>query len=221
MNAAATVHEEASSMNSPTGTIVKALLATKVNHVRQAVESYAIDRLDQGKGLVKGYVIGAGLYLAAGIFLIAALFVGVVALFRWIELHYGANIAFGSVGGGFVVLALLCALIGASAMRPPKADFVSLGSRLRVAMRVKPKSIGEKQSSSAQTYTSRTGRDAIVAARNTASAVLRETPKSAASMTSSPMVGRAGAAMALSLLGWALARRYSGPAAVRTSRSKP
>lgn len=208
-------------MNGPTGMIVKALLATKVSHVRQAVESYANDRLDQGKGVVKGYAIGAGLYLAAGIFLIAAIFVGVVALFRWIELNYGSNIAFGSIGGGFVVIALICALAAAAAMRPPKANFVGLGSRLRVALRVNPKTPDEQ--AVAQTYAPRSGGDAIAAARSMATSVLREPSKAAsASATSSPITGGAGAAMAVTLLAWALARRYSRSArATRLPGQKP
>ncbi len=172
--------------------------------------------------MAKGYAIGAGLYAAAGLFLIAAIFVGAVALFRWIEVRYGPNIAFGSIGGGLVILALLCALMAAGAMRPPKKNLVGLASRLRVAMRVNPKSPNETPAS-AQTYAPRHGRDAIAAARNTATSVLRGSPKAAVSSSaSSPIATRAGAAVAISLLGWALARRYSQPARpVRVPRPKP
>lgn len=202
-------------MNGPTGIIVRALLATKISHVRQAVESYAHDRLDQGKGVVRGYAIGAGLYFAAGLFLIAALFVGVVALFRWIELHYGPNIAFGAIGGGLVVLAVLCALIAAAMMRPPKANFVSLSSRLRVAMRVNPKSAADASEPNAYVPAKTAGKsgiDHIASASKMAAAVLRSPSTNSARQKSSPIATRAAAAMAVSLLGWALARRLGQPA---------
>lgn len=208
-------------MNGPTRMIVRAVLATKLSHVRQAVESYAQDRLDQGKGVARGYAIGAGLYAAAGLFLIAALFVGAVALFRWIELHYGPNIAFGSIGGGLVVLALLCVVMAVIAMRPPKANFVGLASRLRVAMRVNPKTSTE--AAVTDSYAPRSGRDALTTARNMAADVLKASPRASSSTAAgSPIATRAGAAVAVGLLGWALARRYSRPAPpVRMPRPKP
>ena len=56
--------------------------------------------------------IAAGLFAAAGIFLIAACLVGIMALFRWIEINYGLFPAFGAVGALLLVIAAICAGTG-------------------------------------------------------------------------------------------------------------
>lgn len=197
------------------GTLLKAGLAVKLGHVRQAASSYIRDRTDQSRSTITGYIIGAAFYAAAGIFLIAALLVGATALFRWVELRYGLFTAFGVTGGSLVVLTIVCVVIAILSMRPSKKTFPSLGSRLRVALRAGPLKSGATKPPSTDAMPLRgsaNNRDHIASARNTATAVLRAppTPKYDASSTSkSPTVQRAGVAAAVGLIGWALARRYS------------
>lgn len=214
-------------MDGAAGALLKAGLAVKLGHVRQAASSYIRDRTDQSRSTISSYVIGGAFYAAAGIFLIAALLVGATALFRWVEIKYGLFPAFGATGGGLVVLTVICAVIAIVSMRPRKKNFPSLGSRLRVALRAGPlKSAAAKAapSSAASSRVPPENRDHIGSARNTAAAVLRAppTPKSIAPAAKSPVVQRAGVAAAVGLIGWALARRYGqtgAPAQANRARS--
>ena len=76
--------------------------------------------------------------LQSGIFLIAACLVGLAALFRWVEIHYGMFPAFGVVGALLVVIAIICAALAASRLKRPPPHFPSLTSRLRVAITASP-----------------------------------------------------------------------------------
>jgi hypothetical protein len=170
----------------------------KINQIRRATKSYLRDRTDQATSTLTSYAIAAGLFAAAGIFLIGALFVGAIALFRWIEIHYGQLGAFGAIGAMLAVIASICAGLAAIKLNRPVPHFPSLTSRLRVAIKsnpVKP--------------------DQIEAVRDTAAAIL---------LAPSAPVGRsdrrrgnrsghdnrhmqAGLIVTASLLGWALLRR--------------
>jgi hypothetical protein len=203
--------------------LLKAGLAVKLGHVRQATSFYIRDRTEQGRSTISGYVIGGAFYAAAGVFMIAALLVGAAALFRWVETSYGTYMAFGTTGASLVVLTAICAVIAASAMRPPRKNFPSLGSRLRVALRAGPgKSATAKAASViASSRVPANNRDHIASARNTATAILRGPPTSKISAKvsdGSPLVQRAGLAAAVGLIGWALARRYGGSASVQPDR---
>ena len=178
----------------------------KVNQIKRATKSYLRDRTNQATGTVTSYAIAAGLFAAAGIFLIAALFVGTIALFRWIEIHYGQFWAFGAIGALMVMIASISAGIAAMKLKRPVSHFPSLTSRLRVAIKsnpVKP--------------------DQIEAVRDTAAAIL---------LAPSAPVGRsdrrrrarsghdnrrmqAGLIVTASLLGWALLRRRQQTRQVR------
>ena len=178
----------------------------KVNQIKRATHSYLRDRTNQATSTLSSYAIAAGLFAAAGIFLIAALFVGTIALFRWIEIHYGQFWAFGAIGALLVVIASISAGIAAMKLKRPVSRFPSLTSRLRVAIKsnpVKP--------------------DQIEAVRDTAAAIL---------LAPSAPVGRsdrrrrtrsghdnrrmqAGLIVTASLLGWALLRRRQQTRQVR------
>ena len=178
----------------------------KINQIRRATKSYLRDRTDQATSTLTSYAIAAGLFAAAGIFLIGALFVGAIALFRWIEIHYGQFWAFGAIGAMLAVIASICAGLAAIKLNRPVPHFPSLTSRLRVAIKsnpVKP--------------------DQIEAVRDTAAAIL---------LAPSAPVGRsdrrrgnrsghdnrrmqAGLIVTASLLGWALLRRRQQTRQVR------
>jgi hypothetical protein len=59
-----------------------------------------------------GYGIAAALMLGGILAVFGAITVGAVALFHFIELRYGTNIAFGALGGGLLVLAVILLLAG-------------------------------------------------------------------------------------------------------------
>ena len=175
-------------------------LALKLSQIKLATRSYLRDRTNQATGTVASYATAAGLFAAAGIFLIAACLVGIAALFRWIEIHYGLFWAFGAVSA-LLLIAAICAAVASSQLKRRPAHFPSLTSRLRVALKANP-----------------VASDQIEAVRETAAGILM-TP--AAPMTranrrrmktqrrparNNREIG-AGLILAATLLGWAATRR--------------
>ena len=176
-------------------------LALKLSQIKLATRSYLRDRTNQATGTVASYATAAGLFAAAGIFLIAACLVGIAALFRWIEIHYGLFWAFGAVSALLLLIAAICAAVASSQLKRRPPHFPSLTSRLRVALKANP-----------------VASDQIEAVRETAAGILM-TP--AAPMTranrrrmktqrrparNNREIG-AGLILAATLLGWAATRR--------------
>jgi hypothetical protein len=176
-------------------------LALKLSQIKLATRSYLRDRTNQATGTVASYATAAGLFAAAGIFLIAACLVGITALFRWIEIHYGLFWAFGAVSALLLLIAAICAAVASSQLKRRPPHFPSLTSRLRVALKANP-----------------VASDQIDAVRETAAGILM-TP--AAPMTranrrrmktqrrparNNREIG-AGLILAATLLGWAATRR--------------
>ncbi|WFU42522.1 phage holin family protein [Bradyrhizobium sp. CB82] len=121
-------------MLAPSGELLRAGMALKLNHLKRVTRSYLRDRTSQATGKATSYAVAAGLFAVAGLFVIAAFFVGLMALFRWVELTYGMFWAFGAVGAVLLGLAAICAGFAMAQMkRRPKA-VVPLASRLRVAI---------------------------------------------------------------------------------------
>ena len=175
--------------------LLRAGIGLKLNQVKLAAGSYLRDRANQATGSLTSYAVAAGLFAAAGIFLIAACFVGAMALFRWVEIHYGTFWAFGAVGALLTAIAAICAGIASARLNRPSPHFPSLTSRLRVALKANPLQPNQ-----------------IEAARDTAAAVLL-------APSVPPRVRRrrrpqgnngqmqAGLILMATLLGWAAARR--------------
>jgi hypothetical protein len=193
--------------------LLQAGLALKINQIKRAATSYARDRAEQGQGIVASYAVAAGLYAAAGIFLIAALLVGIIALFRWIELSYGLFPAFGAVGCLLLLIAIICAVLAAGKLKQPARHFPSLTSRLRVAIKANPVATGPVKP------------DRIELARDTAAAILSSPAEPAAANAYNPRYtsrasrgspnGRAALIVAATLMGWAMARRHNNARRVR------
>ncbi|MGY8666413.1 phage holin family protein [Bradyrhizobium sp. UFLA05-109] len=121
-------------MLAPSGELLRAGVALKLNHLKRATRSYFRDRTSQATGKATSYAVAAGLFAVAGLFVIAAFFVGLMALFRWVELTYGMFWAFGAVGAVLLVLAAICAGIAMAQMKRQPKTVVPLASRLRVAI---------------------------------------------------------------------------------------
>jgi hypothetical protein len=187
-------------MLAPSNDWLRAGLGLKLNQVKRAARSYLRDRTGQATDAVSSYAIAAGLFAASGVFLLAACLVGVMALFRWIEIAYGRFPAFGVVGALLLVIAAICAAMAASRLRRRPRHFPSLTSRLRVAIKSSP-----------------VRPDQIEAVRDTAAAILLEssTPDPGAKRrrpapSRFPRDSRdlrAGLILTATLLGWAAARR--------------
>ena len=121
-------------MLAPSGELLRAGVALKLNHIKRAARSWVRDRADQASDKATSYVLAAGLFAAAGVFVIAACFVGLFALFRWVEFTYGLFWACGAVGAVLLVAAAICAGIAMAKLNRRSRDFPSLASRLRVAV---------------------------------------------------------------------------------------
>jgi hypothetical protein len=125
-------------MLAPSSGLLRAGLALKLNQIKLATRSYLRDRTSQATNTATSYAVAAGLFAVAGVFLIAACLVGIMALFRWIEINYGLFQAFGVVGALLVVIAAVCAAVAARKLHPPQPQFPSLTSRLRIAIKTNP-----------------------------------------------------------------------------------
>ena len=187
-------------MLAPSGSLLRAGIGLKLSQIKLATRSYLRDRTNQASGTMTSYAIAAGLFAAAGIFLIAACLVGAMALFRWIEIHYGQFWAFGAIGALLVTIAAICAGVAAAKLKQPSPHFPSLTSRLRVAIKANPLQP-----------------DQIEAARDTAASVLlapsAPPPAQARTRRSRPARNnrniQAGLIVMATLLGWAATRRRS------------
>jgi hypothetical protein len=121
-------------MLAPSGELLRAGVALKLNHVKRAAQSYLRDRTSHATGRVTSYALAAGLFAAAGLFVVAAFFVGLIALYRWVAIMHGQFWGFGAVGAALLVLAAVCAGIASARMNRKDKPVVPLTSRLRVAI---------------------------------------------------------------------------------------
>jgi hypothetical protein len=121
-------------MLAPSGELLRAGLALKLNHVKRAANSYLRDQTSHATGKVTSYAVAAGLVAVAGLFVVAALFVGLIALYRWVALTYGQFWGFGAAGAVLLVLAAICASVAMAQMSRKTRPIVPLASRLRVAI---------------------------------------------------------------------------------------
>ncbi|MBR1178245.1 phage holin family protein [Bradyrhizobium sp. KB893862 SZCCT0404] len=121
-------------MLAPSGELLRAGVALKLNHVKRAAQSYLRDQTSHATGKMTSYAVAGGLFAVAGLFVVAAFFVGLIALYRWIAIHYGQFWGFGVVGAVLLVLAAVCAGVAMMQMRRKTRPIVPLASRLRVAI---------------------------------------------------------------------------------------
>lgn len=121
-------------MLAPSGELLRAGVALKLNHVKRAAQSYLRDQTSHATGKVTSYAVAGGLFAVAGLFVVAAFFVGLIALYRWVAIHYGQFWGFGTVGAVLLVLAAVCAGVAMAQMKRKARPIVPLASRLRVAI---------------------------------------------------------------------------------------
>ncbi|MDA9402412.1 phage holin family protein [Bradyrhizobium sp. CCBAU 45389] len=121
-------------MLAPSGELLRAGVALKLNHVKRAAQSYLRDQTSQATGKVTSYAVAGGLFAVAGLFVVAAFFVGLIALYRWIAITSGQFWGFGAVGAVLLMLAAVCAGVAMAQMRRKPKPIVPLASRLRVAV---------------------------------------------------------------------------------------
>jgi hypothetical protein len=121
-------------MLAPSGELLRAGMALKLNHLKRAAQSYLRDQTSHATGKVTSYAVAGGLLAAAGLFVVAAFFVGLVALYRWVAITYGQFWGFGAAAAVLLVLAAICAGVAMAQMKRKTRPIVPLASRLRVAI---------------------------------------------------------------------------------------
>ncbi|WP_426611502.1 phage holin family protein [Bradyrhizobium sp. McL0616] len=121
-------------MLAPSGELLRAGLALKLNHLKRATRSYLRDQTSHATGKVTSYAVAAGLFAVAGLFVVAACFVGLITLYRWVAITHGQFWGFGAVGCVLLVLAAICAGVAMAQMKRKTRRIVPLASRLRVAI---------------------------------------------------------------------------------------
>lgn len=121
-------------MLAPSGELLRASLALKLNQLKRAAQSYLRDRTSQTTGRLTSYAVAAGLFAVAGLFLIAALFVGLIALYLWVAITYGQFWGLGAVAAVLLVLATVCTGVAMAQMNRRTRPIVPLASRMRVAI---------------------------------------------------------------------------------------
>jgi hypothetical protein len=121
-------------MLAPSGELLRAGMALKLNHLKRAAQSYLRDRTHQATGHLTSYAVAAGLFAAAGLFVIATFFVGLIALYRWVAINYGQFWGFGAVAAVLLMLAAACAGVAMAQMNRKTRPIVPLASRMRVAI---------------------------------------------------------------------------------------
>jgi hypothetical protein len=187
---------EEADMLAPSSDLLRAGVGLKLNQVKRATRSYLRDRTNQATGTIASYAIAAGLFAAAGVFFIAAGLVGIIALFRWVELNYGMFLAFGAVGGLLVVISAILAGMAALKLRRPAPQFPSLASRWRVALTASPIRSGQIEET----------RDGLYSPTKPADPP-HYAPRYASRHRGIDKNFQAGLAAAALLLGWVAARR--------------
>jgi hypothetical protein len=85
--------------------------------VSALIRSYVADWREWVARLVTGYAAATVMLLAGVLAVFAAIAVVVTALFHFIELRYGTDAAYASVGGGFLVLGMILLLGGWAMLR--------------------------------------------------------------------------------------------------------
>jgi HAMP domain-containing protein len=121
-------------MLAPSGELLRAGMALKLNHLKRAARSYLRDRTSQTTGRLTSYAVAAGLFAVAGLFLTATFFVGQIALYRWVAIAYGQFWGLGAVAAVLLVFAAMCAGVAMAQMNRRTRPIVPLASRMRVAI---------------------------------------------------------------------------------------
>jgi hypothetical protein len=81
------------------------------------MRSYGADLKAWARGIATRYAVGVVVLLSGAIAVLVAVGFGIAALFRFIELRYGAEIAFWTLGGFFAVIGLIGVLAGLALLK--------------------------------------------------------------------------------------------------------
>ena len=112
---------------------MKALGTSKPRGFSALLRSYAADLKGWAARLAAGYGIAAALLLGGILALFGAIAVGAIALFHFLALRYGTDIAFAALGGGLLALGIILLLAGLAMMKRRAAPMPRPKRQLRAA----------------------------------------------------------------------------------------
>ena len=98
-------------------------------------KSYGRDLKHWFGGLTTRYAAGAGLLAAGVVLLLVAAGVAISAGFHALEIHYGTYVAYGVVGGVFLLLGVAGLVAGRMMLSRPTAPLPSPGRQFQVIKR--------------------------------------------------------------------------------------
>lgn len=125
--------------------------------VSALLRSYVADLRRWTNRLAASYGAAAGLMVGGVLALFAAVAVGITALFHLIEPHYGPGAAYGGIGGGLLLLAIVLFLGGWTILRRkvpqvPRPYAEARAAKRRLLRPAAPRSVGSRlQAEIAQT----------------------------------------------------------------------
>lgn len=99
-------------------------------------KSYAADWRGWVVRLAAGYGVAGALLVCGLVAVIAAVAVGGAAVFHFIELRFGADIAYAAVGGGLLAVGLILLLAGWMTLRRPAAPLPRPNRQVQAAKRM-------------------------------------------------------------------------------------
>jgi hypothetical protein len=73
---------------------------------------YVTDLNRWARRIITGYALTAAILVMGGCSILVALGVGAAALFHWLEVNYGPYVAYGGLGGFFLLLGIVCIIVG-------------------------------------------------------------------------------------------------------------
>ena len=97
------------------------------------LRSYVADLRGWAAKLAAGYAVAGALMVGGILALFAAVAVGLTALFHLVERHYGTYLAYGGIGGGLLVVAIVLLVIGSALLRRQTAPLPRLHRQVQAA----------------------------------------------------------------------------------------
>jgi hypothetical protein len=86
---------------------------------KEQLLSYRKEVSSWGGKIARRYVVGLAILAAGGLFVLVAAGFGVAAVFHFLALHYGVNIAFPVLGGVFLIVGLIAVFAGRALIKRP------------------------------------------------------------------------------------------------------
>jgi hypothetical protein len=102
---------------------------------------YVTDLNRWARRIITGYALTAAILVMGGCSILVALGVGAAALFHWLEVNYGPYVAYGGLGGFFLLLGIVCIIVGLQLLKrsiPPVPALAARSTRFSKPLQYQP-----------------------------------------------------------------------------------